>query len=341
MTGLVAAVVAALAVLVAVALAVLVLLSTHRSRKRVTTMPIEQTTDSATLLPPGFDDETSEFYVHPELRPHYRAERADREVDKEAVFVMLKQAAEADVARRVASESNASNMPASSRIFTRREQPAGIGYFMNNAAWRQSHENAEPTDEQMQLAEHTVRLRRAQADALRERQAAEYRRQQVAQMHCRVCHDEDDLDTTVLTLVDGSQVRAHRRCGVAASAALLAGVSDVERAAAADYVQATTGGADRDGDGEPVRWTVRSPGRPRVAAGALDAAGSSHGDGPGRSPLGRGRRLPDRPCLIAGTEHRYGFGPTLHQLEWGPSTQAANRPRACWRWWNTSQWRPR
>ena len=33
-----------------------------------------------------------------------------------------------------------------------------------------------------------------------------------------------------------AQVRAHRRCAVAANAALLAGVTDVERAAAAGYL---------------------------------------------------------------------------------------------------------
>ena len=93
------------------------------------------------------------------------------------------------------------------------------------------------------------------------------------------CHDEDDLDTTDLTLVDGTQVRAARSC----ERPLLAGVSDVERAAAADYVRATAG----DADVEPgKRWTVRSHGRRRQAAGALEAAGSSQGDGPGQLTAG-------------------------------------------------------
>lgn len=79
-------------------------------------------------------------------------------------------------------------------------------------------------------------MRRAQADALRERQQAEACRQRVAEQHFRVCRDEDDLDTAELTLVDGTQVRGHGRCAVAASAALLAGVTDVEWAAAADLL---------------------------------------------------------------------------------------------------------
>ena len=88
-----------------------------------------------------------------------------------------------------------------------------------------------------------------------------------------MCHDEDDLDTTDLTLVDGTQVRAHRRCAVAASAALLAGVTDVERAAAADYVRATAGDADVE-PGEavdgPVPWPA-TPGCRRPRGGRIIA----------------------------------------------------------------------
>ena len=114
-------------------------------------MPTDQTTDPpTTVLPDGFDDETSEFYVHPELQPHYRAGPADRKaIEPEAVLVMVGQAAEAEVAKAVERESD--RRYATERIFTRQVAPAGPGYFLSNASWRPAHESREPTDVQVQL----------------------------------------------------------------------------------------------------------------------------------------------------------------------------------------------